>query len=122
MARSPVTRIPTARTRLTGATQKGVYFSVAVAALGYFVDLYDIVIFGVVRVASLAELGATGADNTTWGIHLLNLQMVGMLLGGFAWVAATRKSSGAGEAPSRDRGACRRRSIAMGHARATFAR
>ncbi len=63
----------------------GVAFSVAAAALGYFVDLYDIVIFGVVRVASLAELGLTGADNTAWGIHLLNLQMVGMLIGGVAW-------------------------------------
>jgi len=63
----------------------GVAFSVAVAALGYFVDLYDIVIFGVVRVASLTDLGITGADNTGWGIQLLNLQMTGMLIGGVAW-------------------------------------
>lgn len=60
-------------------------FAVAVAALGYFVDLYDIVIFGVVRVASLNELGITGAANTDWGIALLNLQMIGMLIGGFFW-------------------------------------
>lgn len=65
--------------------QKGLLFSVAVAALGYFVDLYDIVIFGVVRVASLKELGITGAANTEWGITLLNLQMIGMLIGGFFW-------------------------------------
>lgn len=63
----------------------GVAFSVAVAALGYFVDLYDIVIFGVVRVASLNDLGITGAANTSWGIDLLNLQMVGMLIGGVLW-------------------------------------
>ncbi|MGH8482712.1 MAG: MFS transporter, partial [Nevskiaceae bacterium] len=63
----------------------GVAFSVAVAALGYFVDLYDIVIFGVVRVVSLNDLGITGADNTAWGIHLLNLQMTGMLIGGVLW-------------------------------------
>jgi putative MFS transporter len=63
----------------------GVAFSVAVAALGYFVDLYDIVIFGVVRVASLTDLGITGADNTSWGIALLNLQMGGMLIGGVLW-------------------------------------
>jgi putative MFS transporter len=62
-------------------------FAVAVAALGYFVDLYDIVIFGVVRVASLTELGVAGADNTRWGIYLFNLQMAGMLVGGFAWGA-----------------------------------
>ncbi len=60
-------------------------FSVAVAALGYFVDLYDIVLFGVVRVASLNDLGVTGAANTSWGIHLLNLQMIGMLIGGVFW-------------------------------------
>ncbi|HEX4873115.1 MAG TPA: MFS transporter [Nevskiaceae bacterium] len=59
--------------------------AVAAAALGYFVDLYDIVIFGVVRVASLTELGITGEANTAWGIHLLNLQMIGMLIGGFFW-------------------------------------
>jgi MFS family permease len=70
---------------MSGAQQKGIAFSVAVAALGYFVDLYDIVIFGVVRVASLTDLGITGADNTRWGIQLLNLQMIGMLIGGVAW-------------------------------------
>lgn len=59
--------------------------SVAAAALGYFVDLYDIVIFGVVRVSSLSELGLTGQDNTDWGVALLNLQMIGMLIGGFFW-------------------------------------
>ena len=59
--------------------------SVIAAALGYFVDLFDIVIFGVVRVKSLEALGITGADNTSWGITLLNLQMIGMLVGGFAW-------------------------------------
>ena len=65
--------------------------SVAVAALGYFVDLYDIVIFGVVRVASLQALGLEGPAVTEWGIRLLNLQMIGMLLGGVAWgLAADR--------------------------------
>ena len=67
------------------AQKKGLIFSVAVAALGYFVDLYDIVIFGVVRVTSLNDLGITGAANTDWGITLLNLQMIGMLVGGLTW-------------------------------------
>jgi MFS transporter, putative metabolite:H+ symporter len=67
------------------ARKQGVAFSVAAAALGYFVDLYDIVIFGVVRVASLNDLGITGAANTSWGIDLLNLQMIGMLIGGVLW-------------------------------------
>lgn len=60
-------------------------FSVAAAALGYFVDLFDIVIFGVVRVTSLTDLGLKGQAITDWGILLLNLQMLGMLVGGFAW-------------------------------------
>ena len=62
-----------------------VALSVLAAALGYFVDLFDIVIFGVVRVASLADLGLEGAQITEWGIRLINLQMLGMLIGGFAW-------------------------------------
>ena len=70
---------------MNDARNKGVAFSVAAAALGYFVDLYDIVIFGVVRVVSLNDLGITGAANTSWGIDLLNLQMIGMLIGGVLW-------------------------------------
>ena len=66
--------------------QKPAYaLAVAAAALGYFVDLYDIVIFGVVRIASLSELGLSGEALTRWGIHLFNLQMIGMLIGGFFW-------------------------------------
>lgn len=65
--------------------ENGLLFPVLVSAFGYFVDLYDIVIFGVVRVASLQELGLTGADNTNWGITLFNLQMIGMLIGGVLW-------------------------------------
>lgn len=61
------------------------WLAVVIAAFGYFVDLYDIAIFGVVRVASLTDLGLTGADNTAWGIRLLNLQMVGLFIGGLLW-------------------------------------
>ncbi|MBP6672332.1 MAG: MFS transporter [Bacteroidetes bacterium] len=59
--------------------------AVVAAALGYFVDLYDIVLFGVVRVASLKEIGITGDDLISKGILLLNLQFIGMLIGGIAW-------------------------------------
>ena len=58
---------------------------VIVAALGYFVDLYDIVLFGVVRVASLTDIGVAGDELTSKGIFLLNLQMIGMLIGGVVW-------------------------------------
>jgi MFS family permease len=69
----------------TAADRTVLLVSVAAAALGYFVDLFDIVIFGVVRVSSLSNLGLSGDAITDWGIRLLNLQMLGMLVGGFFW-------------------------------------
>jgi putative MFS transporter len=59
--------------------------AVIVAALGYFVDIYDLLLFGFVRVKSLRELGFEGQALTDLGISLLNWQMAGMLLGGVLW-------------------------------------
>ncbi len=70
---------------MTTDQKKSLVLPVAAAALGYFVDLYDIVLFGVVRVASLKDLGITGDALTSKGILLLNLQMIGMLIGGVGW-------------------------------------
>jgi len=61
--------------------------AVAVAALGNFVDTYDLLLFSVVRIASLRDLGLTGQALTDDGLLLLNLQMLGMLLGGVLWGA-----------------------------------
>jgi MFS family permease len=66
---------------------------ILVAALGYFVDIYDLVLFGMERVSSLTEiLTPTISDETernklvkSIGISLLNWQMFGMLLGGIFW-------------------------------------
>jgi MFS family permease len=58
---------------------------VIVIAMGYFVDIYDLIIFGVVRVASLQELGLSGDSITSWGSIILNMQMGGMLIGGILW-------------------------------------
>ncbi len=58
---------------------------VIVIAMGYFVDIYDLILFGVVRVASLSELGLTGEEITLWGSIILNAQMGGMLIGGILW-------------------------------------
>ncbi|MCI1187476.1 MFS transporter [Hymenobacter sp. DH14] len=59
---------------------------VLVASLGNFVDLYDLVLFGIVRVQSLHDLGITDpADVTNKGLYLMNMQMGGMLLGGLFW-------------------------------------
>ncbi|MFA6759424.1 MAG: hypothetical protein WCR69_00070 [Sulfuricurvum sp.] len=58
---------------------------VIVIAMGYFVDIYDLVLFGVVRVESLSELGLDSEGVTRWGAMILNAQMFGMLLGGILW-------------------------------------
>lgn len=58
---------------------------VMVAALGYFVDIYDLVLFSIVRVASLRALGVPEAQLLETGVRLLNMQMLGMLLGGILW-------------------------------------
>ncbi|MSR89255.1 MAG: MFS transporter [Candidatus Margulisbacteria bacterium] len=58
---------------------------VVVAALGYFVDIYDLVLFGMLRVKSLVGLGLSGPALLESGVHLLNMQMLGMLLGGILW-------------------------------------
>jgi putative MFS transporter len=59
--------------------------SVIVAALGYFVDVYDLILFSIVRVPSLKSLGYSGNQLLNYGVNLLDVQMAGMLLGGIVW-------------------------------------
>ncbi len=59
--------------------------AVLVAAMGYFVDIYDLLLFSIVRVPNLKGLGFTGQTLTDNGIFLLNIQMLGLLLGGIFW-------------------------------------
>jgi MFS transporter, putative metabolite:H+ symporter len=67
-------------------SKKSISAIVIVAALGYFVDIYDLILFSIVRVASLKGLGITDdASLKDTGLLLLNIQMVGMLLGGIIW-------------------------------------
>ncbi|WP_128546948.1 MFS transporter [Larkinella soli] len=58
---------------------------VIVAALGYFVDIYDLLLFSIVRVQSLRDLGVPEADMLPTGIYLINTQMAGLLIGGILW-------------------------------------
>lgn len=61
-------------------------FLVLVASLGYFVDIYDLVIFSIVRVKSLHDIGVADGDaNRLTGVHIINMQMWGLLLGGILW-------------------------------------
>jgi MFS family permease len=59
--------------------------AVIVAALGYFVDIYDLLLFGIVRTDSLKDLGIAGDAIRNQGEYLISMQMFGMLFGGILW-------------------------------------
>jgi MFS transporter, putative metabolite:H+ symporter len=62
--------------------------AVIVAALGYFVDIYDLLLFTIVRVPSLQNLGVNVSDREavlTASTMIINWQMVGLLIGGILW-------------------------------------
>ncbi len=59
--------------------------TVLVASLGYFVDMFDLLLFPILRQSSLAALGIVGPAQIEVYRNLLNAQMVGMLLGGIFW-------------------------------------
>lgn len=56
-----------------------------VAALGYFVDIYDLLLFSIVRIDSLIAIGVDRVDVFTTGEFMLRVQMGGLLLGGILW-------------------------------------
>lgn len=58
---------------------------VLVGALGYFVDIFDLFLFSVVRVTSLSYLGVPKTEVLKTGIFLLDMQMMGLLIGGIGW-------------------------------------
>jgi putative MFS transporter len=62
-----------------------VTLTVLVAALGYFVDIYDLLLFGVVRAPSLRGIGVPAEKVLETGVWLFNWQMWGMLVGGIFW-------------------------------------
>jgi putative MFS transporter len=59
--------------------------TIAVAALGYFVDIYDLILFSIVRLSSLRSLGLSEEQVLHQGLFILNMQMLGMLVGGVLW-------------------------------------
>jgi MFS family permease len=59
--------------------------ALVVAALGNFVDVYDLVLFLVVKNQSLKDLGVLPEHVLESGAYILNCQMVGMLVGGLVW-------------------------------------
>jgi putative MFS transporter len=66
--------------------------AVIVAALGYFVDIYDLLLFTVVKKESLLQVGSTDASLLADSSSVINWQMIGLLLGGVFWgVLADKK-------------------------------
>jgi len=59
--------------------------AVFVAALGYFVDIYDLLLFTIVKKTSLLAVGSTDASLLADSTRVLNWQMYGLLLGGIFW-------------------------------------
>jgi MFS family permease len=70
---------------MTTSPSTSARLAVLVAALGYFVDIYDLLLFGIVRQASLRDLGVPEGELLSTGVWLLDAQMAGLLLGGFLW-------------------------------------
>jgi putative MFS transporter len=67
------------------SNKKNVTLIILVAALGYFVDIYDLILFSVVRVKSLKDLGVADEEMLNIGATIINSQMFGMLVGGILW-------------------------------------
>ena len=61
---------------MKGLNNQKIVFPILVAALGYFVDIYDLILFAVVRSPSLSSLGFKGDDIKVIGENLLNLSLI----------------------------------------------
>ncbi len=59
--------------------------AVIVAALGYFVDIYDLLLFNIVRIPSLTSLGLNEEQANKSGEFIISIQMTGLLIGGIIW-------------------------------------
>ena len=68
--------------------------AVIVGALGYFVDIYDLLLFSIIRVPSLRSLGLNADAIAKDGLRIINIQMLGLLVGGIIWgVLGDKKGS-----------------------------
>jgi len=59
--------------------------AIIICALGYFIDVFDIQLFAVLRVSSLTDLGVAADRLAAIGGYILNVQMLGMIMGAFLW-------------------------------------
>jgi MFS family permease len=74
-------------TEASRSPKEGSFFSIAliVAALGYFVDIYDLLLFTIVRKPSMLDVGATSSSMLVDSTTVINWQMTGLLIGGILW-------------------------------------
>src|SRR5476651_1117476 len=72
-------------TDVSAKATRNIIFLVLVASLGYFVDIYDLLIFSIVRKSSLLDIGVSANDVLPKGLFIINVQMFGLLLGGILW-------------------------------------
>lgn len=72
---------------MTVPAKSSAVFSLAVlvAALGYFVDIYDLLLFNIVRIDSLTDLGLDKEQVNSSGEWIISIQMAGLLIGGIIW-------------------------------------
>ncbi len=66
--------------------QPGLFsLTVLVGALGFFVDIYDLLLFSIVRKPSLQSLGLSTSDLISKGELIISMQMIGLVVGGIFW-------------------------------------
>src|SRR5215213_11354411 len=58
---------------------------VIVGALGFFVDIYDLLLFNIVRRSSFRDLGVAESAMKNIGESIISWQMLGLTIGGIAW-------------------------------------
>jgi putative MFS transporter len=68
-----------------GQQQSVFSLAVLVAALGYFVDIYDLLLFTIVKKPSMLAIGSTDANMLADSTKVINWQMAGLLIGGIVW-------------------------------------
>ncbi len=70
---------------MTAVSSSSLRRAIIVCALGYFIDIFDIQLFAVLRVPSLMELGVSADKLATVSGYIINIQMLGAIMGAFLW-------------------------------------
>ena len=71
----------------TTISDKKLYLTIIIAALGYFVDIYELLLFSIVRKPSLLGIGVPDENIAMLeaSAKVINWQMIGLLIGGVLW-------------------------------------